>query len=152
MPFLEGFNAYTPTGQDGRLASKELLEWMDSILAAVGGVGEDTVGRNDELIGVSNDDVNLGTFDGDIISDNATVRGALQELETAIEDINPYDTVSYVFVEETDQTFFYASWVRLDGLGWKANRYSPATVTTDTITGSTTQPRLLSEFQGLSWP
>ena len=37
------------------------------------------------LAGVSNGDVNLGTFTGDIITDNTTVKVALQDLETKIE-------------------------------------------------------------------
>ena len=37
------------------------------------------------LAGVSNGDVNLGTFTGDIITDNTTIKVALQDLETKIE-------------------------------------------------------------------
>jgi len=37
------------------------------------------------LAGVSNGDVNLGTFTGDIITDDATIKTALQDLETKIE-------------------------------------------------------------------
>lgn len=37
------------------------------------------------LAGVSNGDVDLGTFTGDIITDNTTVKVALQDLETKIE-------------------------------------------------------------------
>ena len=37
------------------------------------------------LAGVSNGDVNLGTFTGDVITDNTTIKTALQDLETKIE-------------------------------------------------------------------
>ena len=37
------------------------------------------------LLGETKDDTDLGTFTGDIISDNTTVRAALQELETEVE-------------------------------------------------------------------
>ena len=37
------------------------------------------------LTGVAKDSVNLGTFSGSTISDNGTVKGGMQELETAIE-------------------------------------------------------------------
>lgn len=39
-----------------------------------------------DLIGVSEDDLDLGTFTGNIISDSNDVKGALQELETYIEN------------------------------------------------------------------
>ena len=38
------------------------------------------------LLGETKDDTNLGTFTGSTISDNGTVRAALQELETAVDN------------------------------------------------------------------
>jgi len=39
-----------------------------------------------QAVGVAVDDTDLGTFTGETISDNSTVKGALQELETKLED------------------------------------------------------------------
>lgn len=44
------------------------------------------------LDGVANGATNLGTFTGTIISDNNTIKGALQELETAIQSYTPVIT------------------------------------------------------------
>ena len=38
------------------------------------------------LLGETKDDTNLGTFTGSTISDNITVRAALQDLETAVDN------------------------------------------------------------------
>jgi hypothetical protein len=60
----------------------------DSLLAAIGKL---TANQNDisTLIGVdtaANGPVDLGTFTGDIIADNTTVKNALQQLETELVD------------------------------------------------------------------
>lgn len=46
------------------------------------------IGNLETLSGVASGSTDLGTFTGDVITDNSTTKVALQELETAIEDVN----------------------------------------------------------------
>jgi len=46
------------------------------------------IGNLETLSGVASGETDLGTFTGDIITDNSTTKVALQELETAIEGVN----------------------------------------------------------------
>lgn len=61
----------------------------------------------DSLLGTSQGDTDLGTFTGDIISDNTTVKNALQELETELVDTrdNVDDLISLSGVAENATDF-----------------------------------------------
>jgi len=84
------------------------------------------------LTGVSQGDVDLGTFTGNIISDNNDIKGALQELETAIEaGETPVTTttgiggtltdIDSVLVDEVD----YAVWhVYAEGITDRSKKYA----------------------------
>ena len=67
-------------------------EAQDVIIAEIDQNVDDLI----TLSGVPENSTDLGTFTGDIISDNNTVKGALQELETAIEDAAPGEGVANV--------------------------------------------------------
>ena len=65
------------------------------------------------LAGVSLGATDLGTFTGSIIPDNSTIKGALQELETAVENINVTEVIDATFrikdnVDNTKQIAFQA--------------------------------------------
>ena len=54
------------------------------------------------LTGVAKDSANLGTFSGSTISDNQTVKAALQALETAVENAGSSTSLSAVITDASD--------------------------------------------------
>jgi hypothetical protein len=59
-----------------------------SSVTAISGVANDVV----SAVGVAQNDTDLGTFTGSTITDDVTVKAALQLLETAVENISAVDT------------------------------------------------------------
>ena len=99
-------------------ANWDKIDNTDAVTTVAGRVGAIVLGQSDiagldgkitnvdnlvTLSGVASDSANLGTFTGSTITDNATVKTAIQELETKVE------SSSSSFVGLTDTPAAYAS-------------------------------------------
>ncbi|PCI53878.1 MAG: hypothetical protein COB36_11610 [Alphaproteobacteria bacterium] len=134
MSQLQPWDVNTPINDNGDKASQELIEFLSGIVRILGGEGSNSVEDLTEdatllalAVIAAQDDVNhlvtlsgagvdadhLGTFTGSTISDNKTVKVALQELETLLETINEkvgdLITLSGVAANATDLGTFTGS-------------------------------------------
>jgi hypothetical protein len=92
------------------------------------------------LTGVSLGDSDLGTFTGTTIADNETIKGALQDLETAVEGVKyhgRYDTEAETARSGATTTTEIYYTARPDGDG-----YAESEVTTSTPAGAVIERRL----------
>lgn len=88
---------------------------VEAAIAKLDGVND----NQDTLLGTAQGDTDLGTFTGSTISDNTTVVGALQELETAVEaaaptTVGPADIAQNIatVVDEVDVNEFQSTeWI-----------------------------------------
>ena len=74
---------------------KAALQALETAVEAAGSASTLTAVSNDvvdlvTLSGTSDEDEDLGTFTGSTISDNVTIKAALQSLETAVETKGTY--------------------------------------------------------------
>jgi len=58
----------------------------------------------DQVLGTAQGATNLGTFTGEIISDNGSVKDALQELETALEEVGPVANLGPAVINQNSPT------------------------------------------------
>jgi len=111
---------FTSGTSDNRLSLGNLLLWMatqnwtltgswdftGATVTGVIGTGSGFDESVDDLIslsGVAEGSTHLGTFSGSIITNNQSIKEALQELETAIEDIEvPEETNPFEFAKKDD--------------------------------------------------
>lgn len=94
--FADGINLRTPyTAGSGDITASDSVQ---SAIQKIDGNND----AQDSLLGTAQGDTDLGTFTGNTISDNETVKGALQDLETAHEetDQNTDDLVTLSGVPE----------------------------------------------------
>ena len=80
-----------------------------SILVIGAGRTNDVPNEITALTGVGLDDTDLGTFTGTTITDNGTIKGALQDLETTVENIDTIKTSTSEPQNNLDINFEYVS-------------------------------------------